>query len=99
MVLKQVAASLAKGKSIMNMSLPVEMFDKKSMLQTVANLMGFFPVFMIEAVNASNLVEQIKYITMAFMFLSACRPNIQKPFNPILGETLQGFLGGIPVYF
>lgn len=99
MVLKQIASNITKGKSIMNMSLPVEMFDKKSMLETVANLMGFFPVFINEAINATNLVEQIKYVTMAFMFISSCKPNIEKPFNPILGETLQGFIGGIPIYF
>jgi hypothetical protein len=75
------------------------MFDKKSMLEIVANLMGFFPVFIHEAINANNLVEQIKYVTMAFMFISSCSPNIEKPFNPILGETLQGWLGGIPIYF
>jgi hypothetical protein len=29
----------------------------------------------------------------------ACNPKISKPFNPILGETYQGIIGGIPIYF
>jgi hypothetical protein len=32
MILKQISSNLFSGKSIMNMSLPVEIFDNKSML-------------------------------------------------------------------
>lgn len=32
MILKQIGSNLMAGKSIMNMSLPVEIFDDKSML-------------------------------------------------------------------
>ena len=32
------------------------------------------------------------------MFHAVTYPNIEKPFNPILGETLQTTLDGIPVY-
>lgn len=74
-----------KGKSIMNMSLPVEIFDTKSMLEMLAEMMGFFPKFINDAVNANNLIEQIKYVTLAFLFSTSCFPNVQKPFNPILG--------------
>ena len=36
---------------------------------------------------------------MATMFQSVTYPNIEKPFNPILGETFQTTLDGIPVYW
>jgi hypothetical protein len=32
------------------------------------------------------------------MFVHATNPNIEKPFNPILGETFQGKIGKIPVF-
>lgn len=35
---------------------------------------------------------------LAFVFLLSCDPKVSKPFNPILGETLQGSIGGIPFY-
>jgi hypothetical protein len=62
-------------------------------------MMGFFPRFINDAINTSNLVEQMKFVTMSYIFVNSCYPNVQKPFNPILGETFQGLLGGIPIYF
>lgn len=73
------------GKSIMNMCLPVEIFDEKSMLEVIASTMGFFPHFMTEAVKTTNRVEQMKFVVLAFLFMNSCFPNVQKPFNPILG--------------
>jgi hypothetical protein len=61
--------------------------------------MGFFPHFMAEAVKTTNLVEQMKYVVLSFLFMNSCFPNVQKPFNPIIGETFQGILGGIPIFF
>jgi hypothetical protein len=98
MILKKMGSNLMAGKSIMNMSLPVEIFDNISMLEVVANMMGFFPRFINDAVNASNPVEQMKYVALSYIFLTSSFPNAQKPFNPILGETFQGLLGGIPIF-
>lgn len=52
-----------------------------------------------EAVKKTVIVEQIKYVAAAFMFIFACNPTVTKPFNPILGETYQATVGGIPIYF
>jgi hypothetical protein len=98
MVLKQMGSNLMAGKSIMSMSLPVEIFDTASMLEVLANMMGFFPRFISEAVNATDPIEQMKFVTMSFVLLTSCFPNAVKPFNPVLGETFQGLLGGIPIY-
>ena len=98
MILKQMGSNLMAGKSIMNMSLPVEIFDTKSMLEVIANMMGYFPKFITAAVAANDPVEQMKYVTMSYIFLNSCFPNALKPFNPILGETFQGILGGIPIF-
>jgi len=55
-MLKKAGSYLYKGKSIMNLSLPVEIFDDKSMLQMLAEMMGFLPKFINQAVNAKDLV-------------------------------------------
>jgi len=97
MIFKQLSSNLLSGKSIMNMSLPVEIFDSKSMLDLIATSFGFIPHYLSKALTCTNPVEQIKYIVAGFMFMSATCPNIEKPFNPILGETFQGMVGNIPI--
>lgn len=98
MILKQMGSNLMAGRSIMNMSLPVEIFDNMSMLEVIANMMGFFPRFINDAVNANDPIEQMKFVALSYILLTSSFPNAQKPFNPILGETFQGLLGGIPIY-
>jgi len=84
----------------MSMSLPVELFSDDSALEGFARTFGFIPYFMAEAVKKTEVVEQIKYVSAAFMFiLIASHPRVTKPFNPILGETYQATVGGIPIYF
>jgi hypothetical protein len=68
------------------------------MLEVLANMMGYFPRFINEAANATDPVEQMKFVTLSYVFLTSCFPNALKPFNPILGETFQGLLGGIPIF-
>lgn len=97
MIIKQLSSNLLSGKSVMTMSLPVEIFDRRSMLDLIANSLGFLPHFLGKAAAAKDEVEQMKLVVCAFMFVSATAPNIEKPFNPILGETFQGTLGGVPI--
>ncbi len=73
------------GKSIMSMSLPVELFDDFSALESFSKILGFVPVFMNKAVKEKVIEEQIKYVAMGFMFMFSCDPKVSKPFNPILG--------------
>lgn len=76
MIIKQLGSNLISGKSIMNMSLPVEIFDKRSMLELIADTLGFLPHYLTRAAKESNPVEQMKLVTCAFMFISATCPNI-----------------------
>lgn len=85
MILKQLSSNILSGKSIMNMSLPVEIFDKRSMLDAIADSYGFLAVYAPKIVATTDPVEQMKYMICAFMFLHATCPNVEKPFNPILG--------------
>ena len=40
----------------------------------------------------------MKYVTKFFTGIAPLHLNIAKPFNPILGETFEARIGGIPVY-
>lgn len=76
MIIKQLGSNLISGKSVMNMSLPVEIFDKRSMLDLIADTLGFLPHYLTQAAKESNPVEQMKLVTCALMFISATCPNI-----------------------
>lgn len=98
MILKQLSTNFMTGKSIMNMSLPVEIFDRRSMLEAIADSYGFLATYATKIVAATDPIEQIKYVICAFMFIHATCPGIGKPFNPILGETYQARFGDLFVY-
>jgi hypothetical protein len=49
MIIKQVSSNIMSGKSIMNMSLPVEICENKSILERVAVGLGFAPKFFTQA--------------------------------------------------
>lgn len=97
-LLKQAGSNLIHGRSIMNVSLPLEVFEPRSFLERLARSFGHAPVFLEKAGALANVVEQMKY-TVSF-FLSSIVLCIQqeKPFNPILGETFQGRINGFPIY-
>ena len=48
-------ANLATGKSIMTMTLPVEIFDDYSTLEGFSWIFGFVPVFMSKAVKETQV--------------------------------------------
>jgi hypothetical protein len=56
MIIKQLSSNLFAGKSIMNMSLPVEIFARRSMLDLIAASFGFLPHYLSKAVACTNPV-------------------------------------------
>lgn len=98
MVIKQLTSNIMSGKSIMNMSLPVEIFDDRSILERVAIGFGYAPKFLIPASQTNDLLEQAKFVTLFFLGMGTMNLTLTKPFNPILGETFECLLGGIPIY-
>ena len=97
-LLKQAGSNLIHGRSIMNVSLPLEVFEPRSFLERLARSFGHAPIFLEKAGTSTNIVEQMK-LTISFFFSSIilCIQQ-EKPFNPILGETFQGRINGFPIY-
>jgi len=60
---------------------------------------GLFPYYFNLAAKEKNIVKQITLVSQAFAFATTIQPNIEKPFNPILGETYQCTVGGVSLYF
>jgi len=90
--------NLFTGKSIMNMSLPVIIFGADTYLSLYCKSLAYAPIFLEKAAVQTNcllrMVEVVKFIvgfSVAFL-------RMEKPFNPILGETYQAYIDGCPVY-
>ena len=55
LIVKQITSNLMSGKSIMSMSLPVELFDDYSTLESFSMIFGFTPIFMHKAVKETKI--------------------------------------------
>jgi len=97
-LIKQFGSVLMSGKSIMTVSLPITIFEPRSLLERLADSFAFAPHFLEKGGSTTDIYEQFK---LAFAFyLTTLGTDLcpEKPFNPIIGETFQAVIGGCPVY-
>lgn len=89
-VVKQLAITLLKGLTIAHISLPIKIFEPRSSIQRIVDIWSFAPKFLKAAAETTDQLERFKQV-IAFSMSSLYICTAQyKPFNPILGETLQG---------
>ena len=99
-VLTMMKNNLLSGGSILNISLPVNIFKRESHLVSIGRDFCYAPVFFDRVgVNIEpSPLERVKYATLLCISVGTLGISMDKPFNPILGETLQLWLGGCPMY-
>lgn len=68
-IIKRIGSNFLSGKSILGVSLPVEIFDNRSFLERMGRSFGHAPLFFDRAYQSNNIVEQLKH-TAAFAFPS-----------------------------
>jgi len=92
-------SNLLKGKSVINISLPVRIFEARSFLQRIPDAWAFAPIFLNRASLCKDPVERFKWV-ITFVISGLHRGTTQrKPFNPILGETFQArYVDGTQIY-
>ena len=95
---KKIGTNILSGKSIMNVSLPIHIFDSRSLLEAFAYSYRISKHFFRKAMESSNL-ERIKLFTVYCLATLCIGITGDKPFNPILGETFQAKIGDNLVYF
>jgi len=97
-MLKKIGSNIFSGRSIMNVSLPIYIFDQRTTLETFAYSCKYIPKF-IEKAAMETPLEKLKLST-AYMIATL---NLSfadgKPFNPILGETFQCKIGDTIMYY
>jgi hypothetical protein len=97
-LMKKIGTNLLKGKSIMNVSLPVYIFDKRTLLEVYAYELSLAPYFLPRAYYTVDSLEKLKWVTVFFFSQLHLSPLQIKPFTPILGETFQCTIGDLNVY-
>jgi hypothetical protein len=97
-LLKQVGKNILSGRSIMNISFPVYVFEPYSLLDRFVSLYTFVPTLLSPITTIKDPIERMKVMVtwvIASMHLGISQ---YKPFNPILGETLEATLNKYKFY-
>jgi hypothetical protein len=90
--------SILENKSILNVSLPVFMFDKRTLHMGFAHEQKLAPIFLTKAALSNDKFERLKWVTTYLMSTLHFSVIQIKPFNPIIGETFQCRIGNIDLY-
>lgn len=89
-IMMQVGAQLLSGKLAVRISLPIRIFEPRTLLERVADGWNYAPTLLKKAaLSSSDPTERLKLI-MAFVAggYHFCVGQ-HKPFNPIIGETYE----------
>lgn len=88
-VLSSLVKSIAEGRGVVGVSLPVRIFEPRSLLERICDWWTFIPEYVIPAAQLTDPVERMKRVVstaIGGLYVSAKQ---LKPFNPLLGETFQ----------
>ena len=91
-IIKEVIIQLSKNiwsGNAMSLSLPIRIFEPRSMLERISDWFVFAPILLTKAGSFDDKVEAFKYvISFSISSLYRCTEQL-KPLNPMLGETYQ----------
>lgn len=93
--IKSVGSNIFEGKNLLNVSLPVVLFEPRSFLESLPDLWSFAPQTLAKAAKLKDPIERFKLCAVFALAGLHRTPTQKKPFNPILGETFQaGYADG-----
>lgn len=98
-VAMELAKSLFKTGSIISLSLPIRVFEERSMLERYCDWWIHSPNLLKIAGKSKDPLESLKYVICFSLSSLHFSTSQLKPFNPLLGETFQGeFDDGTKIY-
>ncbi|CAD8071900.1 unnamed protein product [Paramecium primaurelia] len=96
-MLRKLGSNLLMGKSLISISLPVNIFEKRSNLERACYSLGY--IWLLEkAGELQDPLEQMKLVAQFSLAYNIMFLNMEKPYNPILGVIFQGTMNGNLLY-
>ena len=95
----KMGKNILQGKSVLNISLPVFIFDKRTLHLSFAYELKYAPIFLTKAFFANDKIERLKLVTTYLISSLHLSVTQLKPFNPIIGETFQCKVGSLDAYY
>ena len=94
----KMGKNILTGKSILNVSFPVFIFDKRTLHQAFCHEHRLAPFYLTRAAHSPDVLERLKWVTVHLIsFLHLTTTQI-KPFNPLIGETFQCRIVNLKLY-
>jgi len=90
--------NLFEGKSIINISFPIILYDKRTYAQVFAYEHKLAPYFLSRAALCKDKMERLKWITVYLFSIFHITTIQTQPFKPVLGETFQCRIGDFVLY-
>ena len=90
--------NLFEGKSIINVSFPIFLYDKRAYSQVLAYEMRTIPFFITRACFCKDKLEKLKWVIVHLFSVLHISTIQTQPFKPVLGETFQCKIGDFVFY-
>jgi len=90
-VVKRAGKTLMEGKGVVAVSLPVRIFEKRSAIERICDIWSTGPIYLKKAISSTTTFDKMKWVIAFVVSGSHLSVDMRKPFNPILGETFEGF--------
>jgi hypothetical protein len=87
--MKAVGKNLFSG-SIFKISMPVGLCEGRSFLERIPDQWAYLPLYLGKAAAETDPVQRLKYVVAMSVAGLHYTCRMDKPFNPVLGETYQG---------
>lgn len=98
-LIKRLGSTVIQGKPISSISFPIELYNTYTDVEKFAFNFGFLPHFIKKAAGLNEPLEQLK-LCITFVVTTFHMGAAQtKPMESQLGETFQGRIGNILIYF
>lgn len=98
-LIQKIKSTFIKGHNIINYLFPIISYDRRTLLQVFAYELREAPYILNKTYYISNPIEKLKNMTSFVISQIYLSPLRIKPFNPLLGETLQIKIGNMNCYF
>jgi hypothetical protein len=84
-LLKRIGTNLLSGKSMMHVSMPVDIFESRSNTERICNGLGFAPIFLERAAKSNDPVQRVQDVlafSLGFLVNFLSMEKVHASYNP-----------------